>query len=80
MIPYWRCVLNCLDEYVKLVIKPLEDFRKEILVLYFKSFFYKRTYKKMLDEIDNLLISKYEKYYQIIEEEYEFNKNLLEKM
>ena len=72
--------MNYIDDYIKLVIKPLEDFRKEILVLYFKSFFYKKTYRKMLNQIDNLLISKYEKYYQIIEEEYEFNENLLEKI
>lgn len=61
-----------LEDYSRLVIEPLEDFKKEVIRKYIKSFFFKKSYEKLLDKIEIELIKKYEKYYEISVEEYEF--------
>ena len=61
-----------LEDYSRLVIEPLEDFKKEVIRKYIKSFFFKKSYEKLLDKIEVELIKKYEKYYEMSVEEYEF--------
>lgn len=61
-----------LEDYSRLVIEPLEDFKKEVIRKYIKSFFFKKSYEKLLDKIEIELIKKYEKYYEMSVEEYEF--------
>lgn len=61
-----------LEDYSRLVIEPLEDFKKEVIRKYIKSFFFKKSYEELLDKIEVELIKKYEKYYEMSVEEYEF--------
>ena len=61
-----------LEDYSRLVIEPLEDFKKEVIRKYIKSFFFNKSYEKLLDKIEVELIKKYEKYYEMSVEEYEF--------
>ena len=61
-----------LEDYSRLVIEPLEDFKKEVIRKYIKSFFFKKSYEKLLDKIEVELIKKYGKYYEMSVEEYEF--------
>ena len=64
--------MHYLDNYSRLVIEPLEDFKKEVIRKYIKSFFFKKSYEELLDKIEVELIKKYEKYYEMSVEEYEF--------
>lgn len=64
--------MNYLDNYSRLVIEPLEDLKKEVIRKYIKSFFFKKSYEELLDKIEVELIKKYEKYYEMSVEEYEF--------
>ena len=64
--------MHYLDNYSRLVIEPLEDFKKEYIRKYIKSFFFKKSYEELLDKIEVELIKKYEKYYEMSVEEYEF--------
>lgn len=66
--------MDYLEDYRWLVIKPLEEMKEEVIRKYFKSFFFKKHYKELLDKIEVELISKYEKYYEISVEEYNFQK------
>ena len=61
-----------LEDYSRLVIEPLEDFKKEVIRKYIKSLFFKKSYEKLLDKIEVELIKKYGKYYEMSVEEYEF--------
>ena len=61
-----------LEDYSRLVIEPLEDFKKEVIRKYIKSFFFNKSYEKLLDKKEVELIKKYEKYYEMSVEEYEF--------
>lgn len=64
--------MDYLDDYSRLVIKPLEEFKKKIIRKYIKSFFFKKQYQELLDKIEIELINKYEKFYKMSVEEYEF--------
>lgn len=64
--------MDYLDDYRRLVIEPLEEFKKKIIRKYIKSFFFKKQYQELLDKIEIELINKYEKFYKISVEEYEF--------
>lgn len=64
--------MNYLEDYSRLVIKPLEDFKKEVISRYMRSFFFKKQYQELLDKIEIELINKYEKFYKMSVEEYEF--------
>ena len=66
--------MDYLEDYRQLVIKPLENMKEEVILKYFKSFFFKKHYKELLDKIEVELISKYEKYYEMSVEEYNFQK------
>ena len=66
--------VDYLEDYRRLVIKPLEEMKEEVIRKYFKSFFFKKHYKELLDKIEVELISKYEKYYEMSVEEYNFQK------
>ena len=35
-----------LEDYSRLVIEPLEDFKKEVIRKYIKSFFFKKSYEE----------------------------------
>lgn len=72
----WKFVLNCLYDYIKLVIKPLEEFKKKIIRKYIKSFFFKKHYEELLDKIEIELINKYQKFYDMSMEEYEFQEKI----
>lgn len=65
-------IMYYLEDYSRLVIEPLEDFKKEVIRKYIKSFFFKKSYEELLDKIEVELIKKYEKYYEMSVEEYEF--------
>lgn len=64
--------MDYLDDYSRLVIKPLEEFKKKIIRKYIKSFFFKKHYEELLDKIEIELINKYQKFYDMSMEEYEF--------
>ena len=64
--------MNYLEDYSRLVIKPLEDFKKEVISRYMRSFFFKKQYQELLDKIEIELINKYEKFYKMSVEEHEF--------
>ena len=66
--------MDYLEDYRRLVIKPLEEMKEEVIQKYFKSFFFKKRYKELLDKIEVELISKYEKYYEMSDDEYNFQK------
>ena len=66
--------MDYLEDYRRLVIKPLEEMKEEVIQKYFKSFFFKKRYKELLDKIEVELISKYEKYYEMSVDEYNFQK------
>lgn len=61
-----------LEDYSRLIIEPLEDFKKKVIRKYIKSFFFKKSYEELLDKIEVELIKKYEKYYEMSVEKYEF--------
>lgn len=65
-------IMYYLEDYSRLVIEPLEDFKKEVIRKYIKSFFFRKSYEELLDKIEVELIKKYEKYYEMSVEEYEF--------
>ena len=64
--------MDYLEDYSNLVIKPLEDFKNEVIRKYDKSFFFKKHYEELLDKIEIELIKKYEKYYEMSIDEIEF--------
>lgn len=64
--------MDYLEDYINLVIKPLEDFKNEVIRKYDKSFFFKKHYEELLDKIEIELIKKYEKYYEMSIDEIEF--------
>ena len=66
--------MDYLEVYRQLVIKPLENMKEEVILKYFKSFFFKKRYKELLDRIEAELVSKYEKYYEMSVDEYNFQK------
>ena len=68
--------MNYLDSYRKIIIEPLEELKKEVIKNYIKSFFFKKHYEELLDKIEVELIKKYEKYYEMSVEEYEFQEYL----
>lgn len=68
--------MDYLDDYRRLVIKPLEKMKEEVIQKYFKSIFSKKHYKELLDKIEVELISKYEKYYEMSVDEYNFQKQI----
>lgn len=57
--------MNYLDEYQNCVIKPLEDLKCKIVKKYINSFLLKKYYKKMLDKIEDELLRKYQKLYEL---------------
>ncbi len=57
--------MQYLKEYQKCVIEPLEKMRDEITKKYFTSFFLKKYYKKMLDKVNNELLNKYQRLYEL---------------
>ena len=63
--------MDYLEDYRWLVIKPLEEMKEEVIRKYFKSFFFKKRYKELLDRIE---AEKYEKYYEMSVDEYNFQK------
>ena len=68
--------MDYLEDYRSMVIKPLEDMKAEVIRKYFKTFFFKKHYEELLNKIEADLISKYEKYYEMSVEEYEFQKHI----
>lgn len=68
--------MNYLEDYRRLVIKPLEEMKEDVIQKYLKSFFFKKHYKELLDKIEVELISKYEKYYEMSVDQYNFQKNI----
>ena len=66
--------MDYLEDYRQLVIKPLENMKEEVILKYFKSFVFKKRYKELLDRIAAELVSKYEKYYEMSVDEYNFQK------
>lgn len=71
--------MDCLEDYRRLVIKPLEDMKAEVIKKYFTTFFFRKSYSELLDKIENELIIKYQRYYEMSVEEYEFQKYIADK-
>ena len=64
--------MDYLDDYRKMIIEPLEKMKKDIIVKYENSFFFKKRYEKLLDKIENELMSKYQRFYEMSEDEINF--------
>ena len=64
--------MDSLDDYRKMIIEPLEKMKKDIIVKYENSFFFKKRYEKLLDKIENELMSKYQRFYEMSEDEINF--------
>lgn len=71
--------MDCLEDYRRLVIKPLEDMKAEVIKKYFTTFIFRKSYRELLDKIENELIIKYQRYYEMSVEEYEFQKYIADK-
>lgn len=70
--------MDYLDDYRRLVIEPLEDFKNKVIREYTKSLFFKKHYKELLDKIEVELLSKYQRYYEMSVEEFEFQEKINE--
>ena len=68
--------MNYLELYCKTIIQPLEKMRNQILDKYYSSIFFKSKYKVLLDKVDKELMNKYDKFYDMIEEEIKFQELL----
>ena len=44
--------MDYLDDYRRLVIEPLKEFKKEVIRKYVKSFCFKKYYEELLDKIE----------------------------
>ena len=64
--------MDSLDDYRKMIIEPLEKMKKDIILKYENSFFFKKRYEKLLDKIENELMSKYQRFYEMSEDEINF--------
>lgn len=64
--------MEYLESYKKLIIRPLEEYKRNIIRKYEKSLFFKKYYEKMLDKIEEDLMNKYQKYYDMGINEIEF--------
>lgn len=64
--------MDYLEDYRKLIIEPLEDYRRNLIVKYEKTIFFKKIYEELLDKIEVELINKYQRYYDMSVEECEF--------
>ena len=64
--------MDYLDDYRKMIIEPLEKMKKDIIIKYEKTFFFKKHYEELLDKIENELMNKYQKFYEMSEEEINF--------
>ena len=70
--------MNYLELYCKTIIQPLEKMRNQILDKYYSSIFFKSKYKLLLDKVDKELMNKYDKFYDMIEEEIKFQVLLID--
>ena len=68
--------MDYLEDYRKMIIEPLEEMKKEVIVKYEKSFFLKNHYEKLLDKIENELMNKYQKFYEMSEDEFCFQEKI----
>lgn len=57
-----------------MVIEPLEDMKAKVIKEYFTTHFFKKYYKELLDKIEEELIDKYQKYYEMSVDETLFQK------
>jgi len=62
--------------YQKHIIKPLEILYKESVRDYMNAWLFKDKYKKVSDDIFKELMSKYEVFYNLSKEEFEWRKEL----
>lgn len=70
---------NFQKDYIEHIIKPLEELRNEARAKYLSTLFFgKKKYKVIMDNLDELLIEKYNKFYEMSVEELEFDKHILE--
>ena len=51
--------MNYLKSYCENIIKPIENKRNEIEEKYYSSIFFKKSYKKSLDKLDDELFNKF---------------------
>lgn len=66
--------MNYSDDYRRLIIEPLEEYKRELMVKFEKTFFFKKLYEELLNKVETELLNKYQKYYDMCMEEIEFNK------
>ena len=64
--------MDHLDNYRKLIIEPLEEMKKNLIRKYEKSFFFKKHYEELIDKVETELMNKYEKFYEMSEDEIKF--------
>ena len=72
--------MDYLDDYRKMIIEPLEKMKKDIIIKYEKTFFFKKHYEELLDKIENELMNKYQKFYEMSEEEINFQEYINKKI
>ena len=66
--------MNYSDDYRRLIIEPLEEYKRELMVKFEKTFFFKKLYEELLNKVETELLNKYQKYYDMCMEEIDFNK------
>lgn len=64
--------MNYLEDYRNQVIKPLENMKIEVIKKCCKTFFFKKYYGELLNKIEDELLNKYQKYYEMSVEDYKF--------
>ena len=72
--------MNYSDDYRRLIIEPLEEYKRELMVKFEKTFFFKKLYEELLNKVETELLNKYQKYYDMCMEEIEFNKCINKKL
>ena len=63
--------MNYLKSYCENIINPIENKRNEIEEKYYSAIFFKKSYKKLLDKLDDELFIKYQKLETMIDEEFQ---------
>lgn len=70
--------MKTIEMYSSMVIKPLEEYKKELIRKLYSFNSEKEVIKKLIEDVDKELYKKYVKLSQIAKEEFEFNDGIVE--
>lgn len=72
--------MNALELYKTKIITPLEELYHKSVEAYFEAKLFRGKYKILSDDIFKELLTKYETYYNMSQEEYAFNMKIKEEI